>query len=290
MSAILSLKPITPKPSFCVAKNKLKFQSENCYQNVKNSFYDRLKQITSKIAEMKIPKIKGIIDRRILINYQIDKEVLENYLPKPFKPKLVNEKGIAGICLIRLKEIRLLGLPKQLGISSENGAHRIAVTWEENGEIKEGVFIPRRDTSSKLNSLAGGTIFPGIHHLAKFTVNEYDENYEVSFVSDDKTSLAIKAKETTHWNTESVFDNLDCVSDFFEKGSIGYSPTKKGFDGLELKAYNWKVSLLEVAEVKSSFFDDKSIFPENSVKFDNALLMKNIEHQWISLKKIKNGE
>ena len=30
---------------------------------------------------MKIPKIKGKIDRRILINYQVDKNVLENYLP-----------------------------------------------------------------------------------------------------------------------------------------------------------------------------------------------------------------
>ena len=93
---------------------------------------------------MKIPKIKGIIDRRILINYQIDQNVLENYLPKPFRPKLVKGKGVAGICLIRLKEIRPKGLPKQFGISSENGAHRIAVEWTENGIIKEGVYIPRR--------------------------------------------------------------------------------------------------------------------------------------------------
>jgi|TARA_B110000090_G_scaffold5517_1_gene5710 hypothetical protein len=238
---------------------------------------------------MKIPKIKGIIDRRILINYQIDKEVLENYLPKPFKPKLVNGKGIAGICLIRLKEIRPKGLPKQIGISSENGAHRIAVEWTENGKQKEGVYIPRRDTSSKLNSLAGGTIFPGIHHLAKFKVNEKDGNYEVGFISDDKTSLSIKAKETNSWNTESVFENLECVSEFFENGSIGYSPDKNNFDGLELKAYNWKVSLLEVENVKSSFFENESIFPKGSVKFDNALLMKDIEHEWIGLKKIKTA-
>jgi len=112
---------------------------------------------------MKIPKIRGIIDRRILINYQIEKEALENYLPKPFRPKLVEGKGIAGICLIRLKEIRPKGLPRQIGISSENGAHRIAVEWNDNDEIKEGVYIPRRDTSSRLNSWAGGTIFPGVH-------------------------------------------------------------------------------------------------------------------------------
>ncbi|WP_281990063.1 DUF2071 domain-containing protein [Aquimarina aggregata] len=236
---------------------------------------------------MKIPKIKGIIDRRILINYQVDKEVLENYLPKPFKPKLVNGKGVAGICLIRLKEIRPKGLPKQIGISSENGAHRIAVEWNENGKLNEGVYIPRRDTSSKLNSLAGGTMFPGIHHLAEFTVNESDRNYSVAFISDDGTSLSIEARETDKWNEESVFENLNCVSDFFENGSIGYSPGKNEFDGLKLEAYNWKVSLLEVKEVQSSFFENEDIFPKGSVKLDNALLMRDIEHEWIALEKIK---
>ncbi|SFJ62354.1 DUF2071 domain-containing protein [Olleya namhaensis] len=237
---------------------------------------------------MKIPKIKGIIDRRILINYQIDKAVLENYLPKPFKPKLVNGKGIAGICLIRLKDIRPKGLPKQIGISSENGAHRIAVVWTENDKKKEGVYIPRRDTSSKLNALAGGTIFPGIHHLANFTINEKDGQYKVAFISHDGTALSITAKETNTWNTESVFENLDCASKFFENGAVGYSPDKNNFDGLELKVYNWKVSLLEVEHVRSSFFENESIFPKGSVKFDNALLMKDIEHEWIGLSKIKN--
>ena len=236
---------------------------------------------------MKIPVIKGIIDRRILINYKIDSEVLERFLPEPFKPKLVNGKGIAGICLIRLKEIRPKGLPKQIGISSENGAHRIAVQWMENDKLKEGVYIPRRDTSSRLNAIAGGTLFPGIHHLAHFKVNESKGNYEVAFVSKDKTSLSIKAKETMEWNPESVFENLECVSAFFEKGSVGYSPDKTDFEGLELRAYSWKVSLLEVESVQSSFFENETIFPKGSVKFDNALLMKNIEHEWIGLKRIK---
>ena len=239
---------------------------------------------------MKIPIIKGIIDRRILINYQIDEDVLKNYLPKPFKPKLVKGKGIAGICLIRLKEIRPKGFPKQIGISSENGAHRIAVEWEENGKLKEGVFIPRRDTSSKLNSLAGGTIFPGIHHLAKFSVNESNGIYEVSFISNDETSLSITAKETENWNSDSVFEDLKCVSTFFQNGSIGYSPDKNNFEGLELKTYNWDVSLLEVESVKSSFFENDKRFPKGTVKFDNALLMRNIEHEWIGLKKIKTTD
>lgn len=239
---------------------------------------------------MKIPTIKGTIDRRILINYQVDKDVLTEYLPLPFRPKLVNDKGVVGICLIRLKNIRPKGLPRPVGISSENGAHRIAVEWTENGLIKEGVYIPRRDTSSKLNALAGGRVFPGVHHLAEFTVSEENGNYSVEFTSDDDTFLSIKAKETEEWNEDSVFDDLNCASDFFEKGAVGYSPDKIGetFDGLELKTYEWKVKPLTVSEVKSSFFEDETIFPKGTVKFDNALLMKNIEHEWKSLKEIEN--
>ena len=235
---------------------------------------------------MKIPAIKGIIDRRILINYQVDKETLENYLPEPFKPKLVNGKGMAGICLIRLKEIRPKGLPRQIGLSSENGAHRIAVQWTENGELKDGVYIPRRDTSSRINAFAGGRIFPGLHYFAKFNVNESDGRYEVAFESEDKTSLSIEAQETGDWNDESVFENLDCASRFFEDGAIGYCPDKNGFDGLELRIFNWKVSLLNVSKVSSSFFEDEKVFPKGSVQFDNALLMKNIEHEWIGLSKM----
>lgn len=146
----------------------------------------------SNYKKNKNTKIKGIIDRQILINYQVNKEILENYLPKPFRPKLVKGKGIVGICLIKLKEIRPKGLPRQIGISSENGAHMIAVEWSDNGKLKEGVYIPKRDTSSKLNSLAGGTIFPGIHHLAEFTVDEFGGNYYVAFISEDETPLQNK--------------------------------------------------------------------------------------------------
>ncbi|HAS47277.1 MAG TPA: hypothetical protein DCS93_42765 [Microscillaceae bacterium] len=238
---------------------------------------------------MKILRVTGTIDRRILINYQVAPEVLESYLPKPFTPKLVKGKGIAGICLIRLKEIRPKGFPKMIGIGSENGAHRIAVEWEENGELKEGVYVPRRDTSSRLNSLVGGRVFPGEHHFAKFTINEGDGRYQVAFKSDDDTSLSITATETNDWNPESVFDDLSCVSDFFENGSVGYSPeTRKGsYDGLELRAFNWKVSLLDVENVHSSFFENTQVFPEGSVKLDNALLMKDIQHEWVGLDRIK---
>ena len=58
---------------------------------------------------MKIPTIHGIIERRMLINFSVEPQFIENILPKPFRPKLYKGKAITGICLIRLKDIKPKG-------------------------------------------------------------------------------------------------------------------------------------------------------------------------------------
>jgi len=218
----------------------------------------------------------------MLVNFTVQPDVLQQILPQPFRPKLFRGKGIAGICLIRLKEVRPKGLPAFVGIYSENGAHRIAVEWEENGTLKEGVYIPRRDTSSAFNSLTGGRIFPGRHYKAKFDVREDGTNYHIAFESSDGTTISVDAKLTDHLSDHSIFKDLDTASEFFKAGSLGYSPHGNKYEGLLLNTYEWKVKPLEVKNVKSSFFEDEAVFPKGSVQFDNALLMTNIKHDWIS--------
>ena len=115
---------------------------------------------------MRIPAIRGIIDRRVLVNYRVDAKVLSCVCPPPFRPQIVNGFGIAGICLIRLKYIRPRFLPWFLGISSENAAHRVAVEWDSATGTQSGVYVARRDTSSLLNAFAGGRLFPGVHNRA----------------------------------------------------------------------------------------------------------------------------
>lgn len=171
---------------------------------------------------MQIPVIRGIIDRRILVNYRVDADILTKILPTPFRPKLLNGAGMAGVCLIRLKKIRPRFLPSFLGISSENAAHRIAVEWDHDGETKEGVFIPRRDTSSWLNTLVGGWLFPGLHNHAAFQVKENDDRYWVELNSDDRhTHLLVDGHVAQELPADSVFGSLKDASDFFERGSLG---------------------------------------------------------------------
>lgn len=232
---------------------------------------------------LRLPKIKGIIERRILINYRIDLEVMRRYLPPPFEPLAVQGYAIAGICLIRLKDIRPIGIPALFGIRSENGAHRIAVKWKVGATYQEGVYIPRRDTNSRLNALVGGRLFPGEHHLSPFSIKETQQSYEVGFKHEDGTELEIAATESLHFPSDSLFGDIETASAFFEKGSLGYSPNRQNcYDGLELKIAQWQVKPLVVKSVRSTFFENSDDFPTGSVNFDHALLMNNIPHEWNS--------
>lgn len=92
----------------------------------------------------------------MLVNFCVEPEVICRVLPKKFHLKLHKGFAIAGICLIRLEQMRPKYVPALFGASSENAAHRIAVLWEgEDGQTREGVFIVRRDTNSVVNTLAG---------------------------------------------------------------------------------------------------------------------------------------
>jgi hypothetical protein len=190
---------------------------------------------------------------------------------------------MAGVCLIRLKGIWPRLLPSFLGISSENAAHRIAVEWDQDGSTREGVFIPRRDTSSRLNVLAGGRLFPGVHHHAAFQVEEHEDRYRIELNSDDqRTHLLVEGHVAHELPPTSVFGSLQEVSAFFEGGSLRYSATAQPgqFDGLELRSLHWQVQPLAVDKVESSFFEDRALFPAGSVVFDCALLMRGIDHEW----------
>src|SRR5471030_1619654 len=122
---------------------------------------------------LQIPVITGTIKRRLLVNFRADPAAVRAVLPAPFRPKLHNGFAIAGICLIRLERERPAGAPALLGFGSENAAHRFAVEWTgSDGTVREGVFVPRRDTDSLTQRLAGGRVFAVKSHAASFHVHD----------------------------------------------------------------------------------------------------------------------
>jgi hypothetical protein len=191
--------------------------------------------------------------------------------------------GMVGICLIRLKNLRPAFLPAWAGLSSENAAHRTAVEWDGDGGVEEGVYVRRRDSNLWLNTLAGGRLFPGVHHHAKFDVAETTDHFSVAVRSDDRlVDVSVHARRSDRLPASSVFGSAAEASAFFEAGSLGYSDasTPSRYQGLELRCLNWNAEPLDVEEVRSNVYEDISLFPKGSIKFDCALLMRGIEHEW----------
>ena len=227
--------------------------------------------------------MRGIIDRRMLVNFRVQPDVARKLLPPYFQPKLIKGWAMAGICLIRLKDIRPNSVPLPCGITSENAAHRVAIQWTENGKMREGVFISRRDTSSAFQALVGGRIFPGLNHLSGFDAIERGNKFQLKMHSrDGSASIEVSARRVAKLPTTSIFESLDEASDFFARGSMGYSATRNPncCDGLELFTSCWSVEPLDVQFIRSSFFDNSDKFPPGTIHFDCALLMQNIEHEW----------
>lgn len=234
---------------------------------------------------MFLDTIHGLIDRRVLLNYRIDPAALQRVLPSPFQPKLYGTHGVGGVCMIRFKQLRPRFVPAWLGLGSENAAHRIAVQWNQDGELREGVFIPRRDTNSWFNKTLGGRIFPGIFQRSRFEGRESDSSVSLRIVrADGGTEIAFAGHVAEQLPPTSIFSSLEAAAGFFSLGATGYSATysEGHYHGMDLHSLNWTVSPLAIDTAQSCFFDDPQRFPPGSVELDCALLMRGIEHEWRS--------
>ncbi len=232
-----------------------------------------------------VPTVASTIERRLLVNYRVHPSTLERLLPAGFRPQLVNGVGVAGICLIRLGQLRPAGLPRTIRLTTENAAHRVAVEWDGPEGPRHGVFIPRRDTSSLLTAIIGGRVFPGEHHRARFQVRESGGRYEVAFASLDGTAkVAVALRAVKDWQGGSIFASLAEASAFFRESPIGWSATSRpgDLDGVELCCESWRFEPMAIEHVESSLFGDAALFPGNAVELDSALLMRDIPVTWKS--------
>jgi len=231
---------------------------------------------------MDVP-LRASIERRILVNYRVDPDVLSAILPRPFRPVLVDGHGVAGLCLIRLRGIRPPGLPATVGLTSENAAHRVAVQWETPRGPVNGVYVPRRDTSSRMAVIAGGRVFPGWQHLARFTAEEGNRGYRIEVSSRDSAiHILVAVRVADQVMAGSVLASVEAASQFVRGSPLGYAatPAEGVFDGVELGTDGWDLRPLQVDHASSTFFDDPRRFPSGSVVLDSGFLMAGLDTTW----------
>jgi hypothetical protein len=240
---------------------------------------------------MLLDMIHGVIARRVLLNFRIDPAVMARSLPPPFRPKLYKGHAIGGVCMIRFQYLRPRLVPRWLGTTSENAAHRVAVEWMEGDQSREGVFIPQRNTASLFNRTLGGRVFPGVFSKSEFEVNESGQSISMRIRDDEGEAVRFSGNLATEHSSGSIFPSIEEAADFFSLGATGYSLCRDGknFEGMELLSLSWKIAPLEVRESYSRWFADSKRFPAGSVEFDCALVMRDIPHEWHSRPRIVAG-
>jgi hypothetical protein len=236
-----------------------------------------------------ITKLEGTIARRILLNYWLEPEVARRLVPEPFQVVIRNGFAVAGICLLRLQDLRPAGLPQATGLTSENMAHRIAVRYpaEEDGArvMREGVYIWRRDTGSALATRLGGLLFPGTFRDAEFRVVDEEElRFEV-FTEDGAADLRLRAVPAVEWKWTLLFSRLADVCGFFQRADCGFHTTLRGdkLEGQRLLQQRWEMAPLAVSELHAAYYQNEARFPQGSVGFDSAVIMRGIPHYWQAL-------
>lgn len=241
---------------------------------------------------MRQPRLSSVVERRLLVNYRVDPDAAARLLPEPLRPQLVRGHAVAGICLLRLGSVRPAWAPKAFGLRSENAAHRIAVEWDGPDGVETGVYIPRRDTGSRLNVWAGGRVFPGEHGRAGFEVHETPGRVRVAFATcDDDTRVDVTVEPADELRDSELFADLAEASHFFRSGAKGYSATRSGrhLDGMELHTDAWRVEAGRVRSAASSFFDDPDRFPPGAATLDCALIMRDVPAGWRPLPTMATG-
>jgi hypothetical protein len=195
------------------------------------------------------------------------------------RPQLVRGSTVIGICSIHLSRLRPARLRRRVGLSTENAAHRIAVEWDDADGRHRGVYIIRRDTSSRLSVAAGGRLFPGVHGLATFYVDDTVGNTSVSFTARDGIEFEAAVHPAEELKSD-LFATLSEASEFFERGALGLAPAHDGrLDALELRTARWCVEPMAVDVARSTLFERS--LPPGSFEIDCALMMRDTESTWL---------
>jgi len=233
---------------------------------------------------MIVKTLECTIERRLLVNYRIEPEFVDPLLPPPFRPQLVSGLAVGGLCFIRLGRFRPGWLPRVPWFATENAAHRFAVEWGAPTQPRVGVYVPRRDTSSRITAAAGGKVFPGRYQLARFEIDEPSGGVHIDVMSRDGGMQAAVIAAPAGDLASELFETVEDAVDFFRRGALGFSPAASvgSLDGVRLHSTSWVAQPMTVKRVRSSLFDDTTLFPPGSCLPDCALVMRNLPARWAS--------
>jgi hypothetical protein len=201
-------------------------------------------------------------------------------LPAPFRPRLVHGSAVGGLCFLRLRNLRVAGIPAP-GVTTENVAHRFAVIREDLDGPAPCVFIPRRDTSSQVAAWLGGRLVEGELNHATFDVTDSERQLAIRVEASGGYRVEVSARPASE-PASTLFSSLEEESSFYQDAAVAYSPNqrRRTVEAVELDGERWSGTPMAVGHFRSSFFDDERHFPRGSWELDSAMVVRNVRASW----------
>jgi hypothetical protein len=219
---------------------------------------------------VRITPLRGVIERRLLVNYRLDPDVAKDVLPAPLQARLIGGYAVAVIALAHLGRLRPAGLPAAAGLSRESAMHGIAVEWESPRSLHTGVFVVHRDSVG----VGTGRLVRG---GPRFSVDERIDGLRVAYTSRDRiVHVDVDVSLAPGLAGSALFRDVRAAARFLELDGAGGAAWGPALRGLKASAGDGCVSPARVRMATSSIFADTSVFPPGSMHLDSALLLRDI--------------
>lgn len=157
-----------------------------------------------------------------LFNYEVDKEVLEKYIPAGTEIDIWNNKCYVSLVGFMFKNTRVLGLKIPFHINFEEVNLRFYVKRFENGEWKRGVVFIKEIVPKKAITFIANTLYQE-HYETQEMRHEIIEN-------ENSNTFIYQWKNDKEWNTIEIETKnslnkieIDSEAEFITEHYFGYT-------------------------------------------------------------------
>lgn len=218
----------------------------------------------------------GTIRRRLLVNAVVDPDEAARHLPDGLRPHLIGVGTVVGCCLLEIEALRPSGMPVIVGQRIRATAHRIAAEWgDEAGATVTGVYVPVRHTDSRLASLVGGRIFPGVHERARIEISTADS--ALRWRSDPFDDPALAMQVVVSVAPDGVVEApCEPVGATCLDAAIGVSPDHRGvLEAAHMAPAHRVARRVVIEDLRSGYIDSFA-----SAELTNSYLMSDVDVTW----------
>ncbi|MEZ5976330.1 MAG: hypothetical protein R3F17_01825 [Planctomycetota bacterium] len=234
------------------------------------------------------PPLRGRCPLRALFTWKLDPTACRRVIPAPLRPKVIRGHAVGVVDCMRIVGLRPRLMPRPLGLTMEIASHLIVAEWMDQGQLRNVLYVMRRDVQVRRLGRAAGLLLPGHPYPAKVRLDDEAHGLRFALASNDgHCQLDLDARVTDHWEHQDLFVGPPYLIRMLGNRSGGFL----GFDEqghgslVELDAQPEHITPLSVGRAHSSLFTGAA-FPAGTSIPDAAVMQRDLICRWTSRGKV----